>query len=152
MRMIVQYGQLEALFRRAVGMDLTENKAKEILAFVQKKLHDLLIIGERNAHYNDREVIWLSDLPITKGLRNSIRQFQELELEEQINLQYILDYLATQPPLKYPLEAELEEDLPNIVGGLLLTFARTLFVLTGGARSFDMEDVERAKEILDLTL
>ncbi len=152
MKMIVKYSQLEALFRRSVGMDLTENKAREILPFVQKKLHDLLVIGERNAGYNDRDVIWLSDLPMTKGLLNSIRKFQELEMEEQIDLQYILDYLATQPALKYPLEAELEAELPNIVGGLLLTFARTLFVITGGARSFDMQDIERAKEILDLTL
>ncbi len=150
--MIVKYSQLEALFRRSVGMDLTENKAKEILAFVQKKLHDLLLVGERNAHYNDRDVIWLSDLPITLGLRNSIRMFQELELEEQLDLDYILEYLATLPPLKFPLEAELEADLPNIVGGLLLTFARTLYVITGGARSFDFEDIEKAKQILDLTL
>jgi len=152
MRMIIKYRQLEQLFRRSVGMDLTENKAKAMLPFIEKKLHDLLIIGERNAGYNDRDVIWLSDVPITKGLRESIRQFQALELEEQIELGPILEYLASLPPLKFPLEVELENELPNIVGGLLLVMAKTLSVITREARSFDMNDLERAKRILDLTL
>ena len=150
--MLVKYRQLEELFRRSVGMDLTKNKAKAILDFVEKKLHDLLIIGERNAGYNGRDVIWLADVPITKGLRESIRQFQELEMEEQIELAPILERLATYPPLKFPLEVELENDLPNIVGGLLLAFAKTLSVITREARAFDTEDLERAERILDLTL
>ncbi len=149
--MLVGYRRLETLFRRSAGLDLTKERAKEACEFVQKKLHDLLLVGERNASYNAREVIWESDLPITIGLANSIQAYKQLELEEEVELGPIKEYLATVPPLKYPLEVELENRLPDIVGGLMVCLAQVIRRLTD-ERGFHAEDLARACEILDLTL
>jgi len=150
--MLVGYPRLEALFRRAAGLDLTKQRAKEICEFVQVKLHDLLLVAERNARYNNRQVIWEADLPITKGLAESIRQYRELEMEEGVEPEPILEHLATVPPLAYPLEVEVEQRLPEIAGGLMLCMARILKVLNGGGRAFEPDHLEAAEEILDLTL
>ncbi|HHG73968.1 MAG TPA: DUF1931 family protein, partial [Persephonella sp.] len=102
--------KLEILMRKAAGLDIDKNKAKEITDIVEKKLYDLLLIGERNASYNGREVIWESDVPLTKGFLESMQKFKKLE--EEIAVEDVLNFLATMPPLKYPLEAELEKRLP----------------------------------------
>ena len=64
---VVGFAKLEALMRKAAGLDIDKSKAKEITDIVEKKLYDLLLIGERNAKYNGREVIWECDVPLTKG-------------------------------------------------------------------------------------
>ena len=104
---IVGFSQLESLFRKAAGLDIDKNKAKEITDIVEKKLYDLLLIGERNASYNARDVIWECDVPLTKGFLESIHKFRSLE--QEIDIEPILEFLASKPPLKYPLEAELEK-------------------------------------------
>ncbi|WP_457570097.1 DUF1931 family protein [Desulfurobacterium sp.] len=147
---IVGFGKLEALFRKAAGLDIDKNKAKAITDIVEKKLYDLLLIGERNAKYNGRDVIWECDVPLTKGFLETIQKFKELE--EELELQDILDFLATQPPLKYPLEAELENKLPEIVGTLLFIIARIIKTVDEGCRQPSLEDIERAGKILDLTM
>ncbi|OMH40503.1 DUF1931 family protein [Desulfurobacterium indicum] len=147
---IVGFGKLETLFRKAAGLDIDKNKAKAITDIVEKKLYDLLLIGERNAKYNGRDVIWECDVPLTKGFLETIQKFKELE--EQLELQDILDFLATQPPLKYPLEAELENKLPEIVGTLLFIIARIIKTVDEGCRQPSTEDIERAGKILDLTM
>ncbi len=147
---IVGFAKLEALFRKAASIDLDKNKAKAITDIVEKKLYDLLLIGERNAKYNGREVIWECDIPLTKGFLESIHKFKELE--EELVLEDILNFLATQPPLKYPLEAELEQKLPEIVGTLLYIIARILKEVDENCRQPSMEDIERAGKILDLTM
>ncbi len=147
---IVGFGQLESLFRKAAGLDLDKNKAKEITDIVEKKLYDLLLIGERNASYNGRDVIWECDVPLTKGFLESIHKFRALE--QEIDIEPILEFLASKPPLKYPLEAELEKKLPEIVGTLLYILARIIKETDEGCRQPSSEDIARAGRILDLTM
>ncbi|SNR79549.1 DUF1931 family protein [Desulfurobacterium atlanticum] len=147
---VVGFAKLEALFRKAAGLDIDKNKAKVITDIVEKKLYDLLLIGERNAKYNGRDVIWECDVPLTKGFLETIQKFKELE--EVLELKDILDFLATQPPLKYPLEAELENKLPEIVGALLFILARIIKEIDENCKQPSVEDIERAGRILDLTM
>lgn len=147
---IVGFAKLEALMRKAASLDIDKSKAKEITDIVEKKLYDLLLIGERNAKYNGREVIWECDVPLAKGFLESIQEFKKLE--EELPLQDILDFLATKPPLKYPLEAELEAKLPEIVGTLLYILAKIMKEVDPGVRKPSSEDIERAGRILDLTM
>ena len=99
---------------------------------------------------NGRDVIMESDLPITKGLQESIILFKKLESE--LELKDILDYLTTVPPLKYPLSADLEAKLPEVTGALLYVLAKIIKIVDGNDRAVDHESINRAKEILDLTL
>ncbi|SMP18498.1 protein of unknown function [Desulfurobacterium pacificum] len=147
---VVGFAKLEALFRKAASLDIDKNKAKEITDIVEKKLYDLLLIGERNASFNNRDVIWECDVPLTKGFLESMQKFRDLE--EALELKDVLDFLATQPPLKYPLEAELEKRLPEIVGTLLYILARIIKETSPECRQPSSEDIERAGKILDLTM
>jgi len=147
---VVGVAKLEALMRKSASLDIDKNKAKEITDIVEKKLYDLLLIGERNASYNNRDVIWESDVPLTKGFLESMQKFRKLE--EEVELQDVLDFLATMPPLKYPLEAELEKKLPEIVGTLIYVLANLIKSISPDTRKPSSEDIEKAGRVLDLTM
>ncbi|RUM61017.1 MAG: hypothetical protein DSY66_03075 [Persephonella sp.] len=147
---IVGVSKLEALMRKAASLDIDKNKAKEITDIVEKKLYDLLLIGERNASYNARDVIWESDVPLTKGFLESLQKFKNLE--EEIAVKDVLDFLATMPPLKYPLEAELEKKLPEITGTLIYILANLIKSISPDTRKPSSEDIEKAGKVLDLTM
>lgn len=57
--------------------------------FVNQKLYDLFLIGRATAEANGRDVIQPADLPITKGLQESVHKFQKLD--EEIELAPLLD-------------------------------------------------------------
>jgi len=147
---IVGISKLEALMRKSASLDIDKNKAKEITDIVEKKLYDLLLIGERNASYNARDVIWESDVPLTKGFLESLQKFKNLE--EEIAVKDVLDFLATMPPLKYPLEAELEKKLPEITGTLIYILANLIKSISPDTRKPSSEDIEKAGKVLDLTM
>ena len=147
---IVGVSKLEALMRKAASLDIDKNKAKEITDIVEKKLYDLLLIGERNASYNARDVIWESDVPLTKGFLESLQKFKNLE--EEIAVKDVLDFLATMPPLKYPLEAELEKKLSEITGTLIYILANLIKSISPDTRKPSSEDIEKAGKVFDLTM
>ena len=147
---ILGYTKLETLFRKAASLDIDKGHAKEITDIIEKKLVDLLIAGERNANLNGRDVIWEGDLPITKGMQETIIEFKKLE--EEIDLQDVLNYLTTIPPLKYPLAAELEAKLPEITGAILEVMARIMKEIDEEKRRVNHELIEKAARIMDLTL
>jgi len=146
---VIGFHKLEELFRKGASLDIKKGHAKEVTDIVEQKLYDLLLMGQKAAKYNGRDVIWKYDLPITKGLEETINEFKKLE--QELELQDILDRLATHPPL-LELEAELEKALPEIVGGLTLVLARIMKRIDEENRAVSHELIERAKEIMDLTL
>ena len=147
---VIGVTKLEALFRDAASLDIKKGHAKDITDIVEAKLLDMLIAAERNANMNGRDVIMESDLPITKGLQESIIQFKKLENE--LELKDILEYLTTVPPLKYPLSADLEAKLPEVTGALLYVLAKIIKIVDGNDRAVDHKSINKAKEIMDLTL
>ncbi len=147
---VVGASKIETLMRKAAGLDIEKGKVKEITDIVEKKLYDLLLIGERNANYNNREVIWESDIPLTKGFLESMQKF--VKLEEEVEIEDVLNFLATMPPLKYPLEAELEKKLPEIVGTLIYILALIIKEIAPGERKPSTEDIQKAGKLLDLTM
>ncbi len=150
MAKVIGHARLEQIVRRAAGIDLDKNKTARVIDIVEKKLYDLLKVGEENASYNDRQVIWLSDVPLTMGFRESMKRFKELE--EEVPLEDILKFLASKPPLKYPLEAELEKRLPEIVGTLIYIVAKILKEVSEDNRYPSEEELEQTERILNLTL
>jgi hypothetical protein len=147
---VVGFTKLETLFRKAAGLDIHKGHAKDITDIVEQKLVDLLIAGERNANMNGRDVIWEADLPITKGLQETIIEFRKLE--EEIDLKDVINMLTTFPPLKYPYSAELEEKLPEVTGALIVVMARIMQEVDDNDRALDHKTIEKTKKIMDLTL
>ncbi len=146
---VVGFTKLEALFRKAASLDIHKEHAKEITDFIGKKVYDLLLAAEFSASMNGRDVIWESDLPITKGLQEAIIEFRKLE--EELPLEDILEQLTHYPVLKYALSPEAEAKLPEITGTMLVVMAKVIKHIDE-SRTVNAKSIEKAKEILDLTL
>lgn len=147
---IIGFTKLETFFRKVASLDIEKGHVKEITDIVEKKLLDFLVAAERNANLNGRDVIWEADLPITKGMQESMIEVKKLE--EEVEVEDVLDYLTTVPPLKYPLAADLEAKLPNLTGAIVLVMARIMKEMETESRRVNHEMIERAGHIMDLTL
>jgi hypothetical protein len=88
---VVGVTQFERFFRAAAGLDVDKSDLKRYSDFVNHKIYDLLLRGEAAAKANGRDIIQPFDLPITKGLQESMHEFRKLN--EQIELQPIFDHL-----------------------------------------------------------
>ena len=142
--------RFERLFRRAAGIDVDKMDLRRYSDFVNRKLYDLLVIGEEAARLNGRKAIEPFHLPIGKGLQDCIRQFEALD--EELELDPILDQLAARPPLDLPYGEEMEALFPVIVGGLSVALARSFKVIDPELKNPSTEHWQRSFQIFDLLL
>jgi hypothetical protein len=140
----------ERFFRAAASLDVDKNDVKRYSDFIHGKIADMLTIGQAKAKANGRDVIEWPDLPVTKGLQETMHRFRELD--EDIELEPILERLADHPQLELALEEETESRLPEIAGGLSLALARTFPVIDPNVKNPQTEQWERAFQIFDLLL
>ena len=110
---IMAVSRFERLFRRTAGLDVDKNDLRRLTEFLDQKLYDLLIVSQAAAKSNGRDVIRPRDLPLTKGLQESMHAFRELD--EELELAPILEQLAKLPQL----DLEYDEEV-----GLLLAHRR----------------------------
>jgi Domain of unknown function (DUF1931) len=66
------FAKFEQFFRAAGGVSVDRDSVKRYLGFVNDALYDLLLMGQGAAKANARDIIEPSDLPITRGLQESI--------------------------------------------------------------------------------
>jgi hypothetical protein len=142
--------RMEQLFRRAAGLDLDKSDFGRLEDFVRRKVEDLVVRGEANARANDRDVVQPWDLPITKGLQETIHRFRLLNAELQLS-----DYLAgliRLPPLDLAIGEETEERFSEIVGALCIALAETFRIIDEDLKNATTQDWERAYRLFDLLL
>ena len=150
MARVMGVAKVEALFRRSAGLDIDEkNKIVLCLDIVESKLHDLLLVGEEKALSNGREEMLVHDLPITKGLRKTIKEFEALN--EEIPVEDVAKFVASLPPLKVAYSEELREKLPKVAGGLMVALAK-MTKLFSAERKPSVDEIEKARQALNLTL
>jgi hypothetical protein len=142
--------KFERFFRVAGDLDVDKDDLKRFNDFVTEKLADLLIMGQASASANGRDVIEFWDLPLTKGLQESMHQFRRLD--EEIELAPILELLTTWPQLDRDLSDETRERLPELVGGISVALARTFKLIDPNVRNPQTAQWERAFRIFDLLL
>jgi hypothetical protein len=142
--------KFERFFRAAAGLDVDKKDLKRYSDFVNQKTYDMLLRGKAAATENGRDIIQPSDLPITKGLQETIQQFRRLD--EELELKSILEYIAELPPLNLTYSYETEQRLPSIVGGLSLALARTFTIIDPELKNPSTKHWERAFRIFDLLL
>ena len=147
---VMTVNKFERFFRAAAGLDVDKKDLKRYSDFVNQKTYDLLLRGKAAATENGRDIIQPSDLPITKGLQESIQQFRTLD--EELELKSILEYIAALPPLNLTYSYETEERLPSVVGGLSLALARTFTIIDPELKNPSTRHWERAFRIFDLLL
>ena len=142
--------RFERFFRTAAGLDVDKDDLRRYSDFVNRKVYDLLLIGQAAAKANARDIIEPQDLPITKGLQESIHDFRRMD--EEVDLRPMLEQLAALPPLELAYNEETEARLPEIIGGLSLSLARAFKILDPKLKNPQTEQWERAFRIFDLLL
>ena len=147
---VMGFTKFERFFRAAGGVSVDRDDVKRYLDFVNDAIYDLLIIGEATAKANVRDVIEPWDLPITKGLQESIHELKKID--EQIELQPILDQLTARPPLDLAYDQDTESQLPEVVGGLSVALARTFKIIDGNLKNPATEHWQKCFRIFDLLM
>lgn len=147
---VMGVARFERFFRAAAGLNVDKDDLKRFDDFVGQQVYDLLLIAQAAAKANRRDVVQPSDLPITKGLQESIHDFERID--QEVELQPILDQLAARPQLDLSLSEEVEARLPAIVGGLAVALARTLKIIDPDVKNPQSRHWERAFRIFDLLL
>ncbi|MEU8585805.1 DUF1931 family protein [Streptomyces sp. NPDC048664] len=124
---VMGVSKFERFFRAAASLDVDRNDLKRYGDFVDAKLYDLLVVGQASAKANGRDTVEPWDLPITKGLQESIHRFRRLD--EEVELKPILEQLAAHPHLDRTPTREAEERYPEIIGGLSVALAETFKIM-----------------------
>jgi hypothetical protein len=142
--------RFQRLFRAAAGVNVDKNDLKRYDDFIDRKIYDLLLIGQAHAKANARDVIQPSDLPVTKGLQESIHAFRRLD--EEIELRPILEELSKRPPLDLAVAEETEQALPGIASGLTLALARAFTIIEPERRNPQTDQWVMVTALFDLLL
>ncbi|MEU9923108.1 DUF1931 family protein [Streptomyces griseoluteus] len=142
--------KFERFFRAAASLDVDKNDLKRYGDFVDAKLYDLLVIGQASAKANGRDTIEPWDLPITKGLQESIHRFRRLD--EEVELSPILEQLATHPLLDRTPTPETEERYPEIIGGISVALAETFKTLYPDLKNPQTSHWDQVTAVFDLLL
>jgi hypothetical protein len=136
------FTKFERLFRAAAGVRVDRDDIKAYLDFTSDAVHDLLIIGQATAKANSRDVIMPWDLPVTRGLQESVHEFERLE--EEIELRPVLDSLAARPPLDMALSEDAEARLPLLYGGITVALAKTFKIVDAELKAVHKREWEHA--------
>ncbi len=142
--------QIERFFREAASLDVDKEDIRRYYEFVDQRIADFLLVAQHTAKANDHVSVELRDLPITKGLQQSIHAFESLDLD--IGLERILDKSVSLPLTDLPISEETEARLPAIAGGLSLALASTFKLIDPQTKHPATEQWERAFRIFDLLL
>lgn len=142
--------RFQQFFRAAAEIDVDRNDLKRYSDFVNDNIYDLLIMARACAKSNNRDIIQPTDLPVTKGLQESMHEF--VKLDHEIEVEPLLERLTARPPLDVALSEETTERLPKVAGGLSLALARTLKVIEPEVKAAHTELWERAFRIFELLL
>jgi hypothetical protein len=140
--------KFQRFFRVAANLDVDKQDLKRYTDFVIT--NDLLLRAEATAKVNGRDIVDPQELPITKGLQESVHAFAKLE--EEVELDPILDRITARPPLDLALRDETEARLPKIGGSLNVALARSFKLISPAIKKPATEDWERAFRIFDLLL
>jgi hypothetical protein len=142
--------RLEKLFRRTADLDFDKSDIGRLENFVRHKVEDLVVRGEANAKANDRDVIQPWDLPITKGLQETVHRFRQINAELQLT-DYLVG-LTGSPPSDLAIGDETQARFSEIAGGLCLALAEAFRVIDPSLKNPTTRDWERAYRLFDLLL
>ena len=118
----------------------------------KKKLTDLFEVAYENAISERNETIKLRHLPLTKGFKNSMNLFRAVIESEGVEIDPIRKFILREISVEVPLEEELVNELPIIVGTLFVLVGRIIKALHPEIRNIYPEHIEEAKKVLDYTL
>lgn len=147
---VMNIARFERFFRLAASLDVDKDDLRRYSGFIHQKTYDLLLRAEANAKANARDVMQPSDLPITKGLQESIHAYRKID--EEIELEPILQALTQLPQLDLAYGEEIEAKLPDVVGGLSYALARSFRIVYPDLKNPQTAHWETAFQLFNLLL
>ncbi|MGV9564039.1 DUF1931 family protein [Streptomyces sp. NPDC003480] len=142
--------KFERFFRTAAGLTVDKDDLKRYSDFIDQKIYDLFLIAQAKAKANGRDIIEPQDLPITKGLQESIHLFEDLD--EEIELTPLLEQMAAHPALEASISEETKGKLPAVAGGLSVAMARSFRIIDPERRHPLTPDWEQVMSLFALLL
>ena len=142
--------KFEKLFRKAGSMDVDKNDIVRLNEFINNVIYRLLETGMKRAKLNGRDVLWYSDLPITQGLETNIEEFRQLD--EELELSEILETIAGLPPLPLAIGEDIEQELPNIAGGITIALIKSFKIINPKRKNPQTEDWEQVTQVFETLL
>jgi hypothetical protein len=149
---VMSIPKFERFFRAAASLDIDKEDLRRYDEFVNHKIYDLLLRGQANAKANDRDTIEPHDLPITKGLQESIHAYRALNEENQIDLPSILEQLTKLPVMDMDYNDETRARLPEVAGGLSVALARSFKIMNPDLKNPMSQDWDKAFKMFDQLL
>jgi hypothetical protein len=147
---VMSVAKFEPFFRIAASLHVDKQDLKRYSDFINQKIYDLLLRREAAAKANGRVIMEPFDLPITKGLQESIHEFERLDKE--IELRPILDQLTARPPLDPAYGEDVDDRLPGIAGGITVALARTFEIIDSDLKNPQTEHWHKCFQIFALLM
>ncbi|MCE4600508.1 MAG: DUF1931 family protein [Desulfurococcales archaeon] len=154
MTRIVGYTRLEALYRVFLGMDLDKGRSEEIIDVASSKLVDLFRAGLERAYARGSDIVEWIDLPLTLALKETInwyRRERERLNDPRLDLKPIIDYLEAKIA-GLVIGDTVRENLQDLTATMLLLLGRIIKLVDPKVKKPSKEDINKAKQILDLTI
>jgi hypothetical protein len=142
--------KFERFFRAVAGLDVDKEDLRRYDEFVNRKIYDLLLRAQATAKANGRDIIWPYDLPITKGLQESIHSFREFD--KDIQLKPILDQVTKFPVMDLDYGEDTEAELTEVAGGLSVALARSFKIFDPDLKNPMTQHWDKAFRMFDLLL
>ena len=146
--MVMGVAQFEKLFRHAAGLDIDKSDIKRLDDFINAQLHGLLLMAQRLAKMNGRDVITEADVPLTRGLQESVHAFRQLN--EEVPVAGILERLTKLPPLDLAIGEDVQAMLPDLAGGMTISLARVFKVIDPALKNPQSEHWEKVERLYEL--
>ena len=143
--------QVRALLPRGAGsVDVDRDDVKRYLDFVNDALYDLLIMAQATAKANVRDVIEPWDLPITKGLQESMHALRAARRGHRARAH---PRGSGRPPAaRHGAGRDTQARLPLIFGGISVALARTFRLIDPELKAVHTVEWDRAFQLFRLLI
>ena len=138
----------QRFFREVASLDMDKDGLRRYRRFVDETIDDIAVAGRNSAKWNGRDVIAPQDLPITKGLQERMREFDGLDVAEEVR--ELLRATVRRPPGDVTFAEDTERLLPELFGGLSIALARSFRILDPRVVRPGAEHWDRAFAVFEL--
>ncbi|MGD9528452.1 DUF1931 family protein [Pseudonocardia sp.] len=138
----------QRFFREVASLDMNKDDLRRYRRFVDEMIDDIAVTGRNSAKWNGRDVIAPQDLPITKGLQERMREFDGLDVADEVR--ELLRATVRRPPGDVTFGEDTERLLPELFGGLSIALARSFRILDPRLVRPGAEHWDRAFAVFEL--
>ena len=149
---IIDENKLKKILYDKCNIKIYKAELDDIEDFIKKKLYDLFKVAYYNAQNENSKEIKLRHVPLTKGFLDSMEDFREYLDELNIDKMRIKKFVLTEIPGDIPIEEDLVEELPIILGTLFIVFGKVSNAVFPEIIEIKQKHIKKIKEILDYTL